>query len=176
MARTASDPAERLASFYADLSSLDAILGMLAHAGVDVARLTARDLYARSADCQNLGAFAVLEAIARAVEEHGAAKPGERVLDVGSGLGGPARYLADRHGADVTGIDLLPARVEIAEALTQRTGMGARTRFRVADATALPFADGEFSQVWMLDASIHVRAKPKLFADLARVLATGGLL
>jgi MPBQ/MSBQ methyltransferase len=176
MTRAATDPGERLTSFYADLSSLDAILGLLSQAGVDVSRLTARDLYTRNADCQNLGAFAVLEAIARAVEEHGAAKAGERVLDVGSGLGGPARYLADRQGANVTGVDLLPFRVEIARALTQRTGMSERTSFRVADATALPFSDGEFSQVWMLDASIHVREKSKLFAELARVLAKGGLL
>jgi len=168
--------AGRLASFYADLSSLDGILALLSQAGVDIEKLTARDLYTRSADCQNLGAFTVLERIARAVDEYGAAKPGERVLDVGSGLGGPARYLADRLGASVTGIDLLPLRVEIAQALTERVGMAARTSFRAADATALPFADAEFSQVWMLDASIHVRAKTKLFRELARVLAKGGLL
>jgi SAM-dependent methyltransferase len=176
MTKAATDPGARLTSFYADLSSLDAILGLLSQAGVDVSRLTARDLYTRNADCQNLGAFAVLEAIARAVEEYGAAKAGARVLDVGSGLGGPARYLADRHGANVTGVDLLPLRVEIAEALSQRTGMSGRTSFQVADATALPFSDGAFSEVWMLDASIHVREKSKLFAELARVLAKGGLL
>jgi SAM-dependent methyltransferase len=73
-------------------------------------------------------------------------------------------------------VDLLPLRVEIAEALSERTGMSARTSFRVADATALPFSDGEFAQVWMLDASIHVRAKAKLFGELVRVLAKGGLL
>ena len=169
-------PAERLSSFYADLSSLDAILGLLAGAGVDIGRLTARDLYARSADCQNLGAFPVLEVIAQAVDEYAPATPGERILDVGCGLGGPARYLAERRGASVTGVDLLPFRVEIAQALTERVGLTGRVSFRVADATALPFGDAEFSQVWMLDASIHVRDKKKLFGELARVLAPGGLL
>jgi SAM-dependent methyltransferase len=66
--------------------------------------------------------------------------------------------------------------VEIAQALAEKVGMTGRVSFRVADATALPFGDGAFSQVWMLDASIHVREKAKLFGELARVLAPGGLL
>jgi SAM-dependent methyltransferase len=175
-ARAGEPGSRRLTSFYADLSSLDTILGMLSQAGVAIDQLTARDLYTRNADCQNLGAFPVLEVIARTVEEYGAPKPGTHVLDVGSGLGGPARYLADRHGCRVTGVDLLPMRVEIAQALTEKVGMTDRVSFRVADATALPFRKAEFAQLWMLDASIHVREKAKLFRELSRVLAVGGLL
>jgi SAM-dependent methyltransferase len=176
MVKTAADPDPRLSSFYADLTSLELILGTLAQEGVDTARLSARDLYSRNLDCQNLGAFPVLEVIARVLDEYGPAKPGERVLDVGCGIGGPGRFLVDRQGCRVVGVDLLPLRVETAQALAQKVGMADRVTYRVADATALPFGDGEFSQVWMLDASIHVREKARLFDELARVLRAGGLL
>jgi SAM-dependent methyltransferase len=91
-------------------------------------------------------------------------------------MGGPGRFLADRYGCTVTGIDLLPLRVESAAELTKRTQLAERISYRVASATDLPFDDGTFAQVWMLDVGIHVREKSALFTEIARVLRPGGLL
>jgi ubiquinone/menaquinone biosynthesis C-methylase UbiE len=158
------------------MSSLDTIKWALSQHDLDPSKVTARDLYSRGLDVQNLGGFAVLESISRAVDEYGGPKREAPLLDIACGLGGPGRYLTDRYDCRVTGIDLVPARVELAKALGEMVGMGDRVTYRAADATSLPFAKGSFAQVWMLDASIHVREKAKLFRELARVLSPGGFL
>src|SRR5262245_40056101 len=112
---------QRLMKFYGDLSSLELVLGSLAAEGIDAGHPRASDLYTRGLDCQNLGAFPMLEVLAGVVAEYGAPKPGDEILDIGCGLGGPGRFLADRFGCSVVGTDLVAKRVEIAKALTQRT-------------------------------------------------------
>ena len=64
------------------------------------------------------------------------------VLDAGSGLGGPSRYLAERYGCHVEGVDLTPAFVEVAELLAERAELGDRLSYTVGDVTALPFEAG----------------------------------
>jgi ubiquinone/menaquinone biosynthesis C-methylase UbiE len=76
----------------------------------------------------------------------------------------------------VIGIDVVPLRAEIADALAAMTAMTDRVSYRVADATALDFDDASFAQAWMLDVSIHIRDKRALFREIARVLRLGGLL
>jgi len=152
------------------------VFASLQRSGVDLEGLTAQDLYQRDLDCQNLGAFQLLEVIAEAVAERAAPGPDDHLLDVGCGMGGPGRYLADRFGCSLTGIDLLPLRIETAEELTGRTGHAGRISYRVADATDLPFGAGSFAQAWLLDVAIHVRDKASLFEEMARVLRPGGLL
>src|SRR5499427_5742711 len=66
------------------------------------------------------------------------------VLDVGSGIGGPARFLAATYGCQVTGVDLSEPFVEAARYLTERTGQSDRVSFRTASALELPFDEGEF--------------------------------
>jgi SAM-dependent methyltransferase len=100
--------------------------------------------------------------------ELAALREGERVLDVGAGLGGPARFLAERFGVDVTGVDVTAAFVERAEALTRDAGLSARVRFVRADATALPFADDAFDVGWTQHAAMNVRDKTALYAELRR--------
>lgn len=166
----------RLARLYGQMTSLDAIMAALSSAGVEGDLLQARDIYTRDLDCQNLGAHRLLELEAELAAEHGAPGPHDLLLDIGCGLGGPGRFLVDRFGCSVVGIDVVPARIEIARALSDRTGLAGRISYRVADATDLPFEDGAFAQVWMLDVGIHVRDKRALFAGIARVLEPGGLL
>ena len=168
----------QLTSFYGEMTSLalDRVRRSLERDGIDVEHLQARDLYERDLDCQNLGGFGMLEVIATAVAERAVPQPEDHVLDVGCGMGGPGRFLADRFGCTVTGIDLLPLRVESAEDLTKRTGLAERISYRVASVTDLPFEDGAFAQVWMLDVGIHVRDKAAMFAEIARVLRPGGRL
>src|SRR6478735_7049344 len=66
------------------------------------------------------------------------------VLDVGSGVGGPARFLAATYGCQVTGIDLSEPFVDAARYLTERTGQGELVSFDTASALELPFGDGQF--------------------------------
>ncbi len=91
--------------------------------------------------------------------ELAALREGERVLDVGAGLGGPARFIAERFGVDVTGVDVTAAFVERAEELTRDAGLADRVRFVRADATALPFADGAFAIGWTQHAAMNVRGQ-----------------
>jgi len=176
MTDLASDT-QRLASFYEALSpSLDAISTVLQAAGVDPDHFLASELYQRDLDCHNLGMHEMLGVLADVVGEYAPPGPDDEVLDVGCGLGGPGRFLVDRFGCSVVGVDLLPFRIELAQALSGRAGMRDRTSYRVADATQMDFEDGAFSQVWMLDVGIHIRAKQALFAEVARVLEPGGLL
>lgn len=101
--------------------------------------------------------------------------PGTRVLDVGSGLGGTARLLADRWGCDVTGVDLTAAFCVAADRLTGRVGLSDRVRYRRASALALPFRDASFELATMLHVGMNVRDKHALAREVARVLVPGGV-
>jgi len=166
----------RLESFYGEITSVDAILRALARDGQEESTVTTADLYTRSLDCQNHGGFAMLERHAALATEYSSLGAGKRVLDAGCGLGGPGRYLADRFGCSVTGIDVLPARVQAAATLTELVGLGDRVAHLQVDATSLPFSAHQFDQAWMLDVSIHIANKAVLFGELARVVKADGLL
>ncbi|MGH3782992.1 MAG: SAM-dependent methyltransferase, partial [Pseudonocardiaceae bacterium] len=101
-------------------------------------------------------------------------RPGLRVLDVGSGLGGTARYLAQRHGVEVTGVDLTPEYVQVATSLTRRTGLADLVQFRQGSATTLSFPDDSFDRVCMLHVGMNIADKAALFAEIRRVLVVGG--
>jgi ubiquinone/menaquinone biosynthesis C-methylase UbiE len=166
----------RLAKFYGELSSLDAIMASLSAAGVDADRLTASDLYTRDLDCHNLGMHAMLNLLAAVAGEYGQPSGDDTLLDLGCGLGGPGRFLVDQYGCSVLGVDVLPLRIDIAQILTDKTGMTDRISYHVGDATALDLESRSFAQVWMLDVSMHIRDKRSLFSEIARVLEPGGLL
>jgi SAM-dependent methyltransferase len=99
---------------------------------------------------------------------------GATMLDVGSGLGGPSRFLAATYGAHVTGVDLSPPFVEAATMLSERTGLADRTTFRVADALALPFEDSSFDYAWTQHVAMNIRDRGRLYGEIFRVLKPGG--
>ena len=101
---------------------------------------------------------------------------GDSILDVGSGLGGPARYLAAAHNCPVTGIELTPLYVEIATMLSQRTGLAGRTRFVQGDALAMPFAPESFDHAWTQHVAMNIPDKAKLYREIHRVLKKSGRL
>ena len=101
---------------------------------------------------------------------------GDSLLDVGSGLGGPARYLAAIHGCHVTGIELTPLYVEIATMLSQRTGLADRTRFVQGDALQMSFELESFDHAWTQHVAMNIPDKGKLYRGIHRVLKKAGRL
>ena len=99
--------------------------------------------------------------------------PGTVVLDIGSGIGGPARAFAGQFGARVMGIDLTPEFVDAAAALSRRCGFEDQVQFAVANALEMPFADSSFDAATMLHAGMNIPQKQRLFTEVARVLTDG---
>ena len=97
-----------------------------------------------------------------------------RVLDVGSGVGGPARYLAAAHGCRVTGVDLSAPFVEAARYLTERTGQSGLVSFETASALELPFEDGRFDVVLLQHVAMNIADRALLYRELRRVLKPSG--
>lgn len=102
--------------------------------------------------------------------------PGIKVLDAGSGLGGPSRYLAEAHGTDVTGIDLSPAYVAIAALVAEKVGLGGKVHYRAGDITALPLDGGSVDLVWTQHVAMNIRDRAKLYGEFRRVLKPAGRL
>jgi sarcosine/dimethylglycine N-methyltransferase len=96
------------------------------------------------------------------------------VLDVGSGVGGPARYLAAAYGCRVEGVDLSEPFVEAARYLTARTGQGGQVSFQTASALDLPFDDGGFDVVLLQHVAMNIADRPRLYREVRRVLKSGG--
>lgn len=101
---------------------------------------------------------------------------GLKVLDVGCGLGGAARFMAAHYGVDVEGVDLTPEFVEVGNALTQEAGLGRKVRLIRASALNLPQEDAGFDRASMFHVGMNIENKGALFAEIGRVLKPGGLL
>jgi SAM-dependent methyltransferase len=100
---------------------------------------------------------------------------GARVLDIGCGIGGPARYFAAERGWKVEGIDLTAEFVAVAQALSRRVGMADKVSFRQASATSLPFAEASFDGATMLHVGMNIADKKAVFTEVRRVLKPGGV-
>ncbi len=159
---------DQVASHYARHDIQRAILDALTAAGKDVEALAVADL--APVDEFHLGWLPATVELGRAL----GLRPGLRLLDLGSGLGGPARHFADAHGCLVTGIDLTEDYVRVAEALTRRCGLADRVAFRQASALALPFAAGSFDAASLIHVGMNIADKAALFAEARRVLRPGG--
>lgn len=102
--------------------------------------------------------------------------PGMQVLDLGCGLGGPARLLAAEHDARVVGVDLMEEFVEVACMLSKMVGMERGTAFFQGDMMRLPFAPETFDVVWSQHTLMSIPDKALLFGEIHRVLAPDGTL
>jgi sarcosine/dimethylglycine N-methyltransferase len=100
----------------------------------------------------------------------------DTVLDAGAGLGGPARYLAARFGCRVVGIDLTPLFVEVGRLLSARTGFDGLVDLRVGDVTEMDLGAGSIDHVWTQHVAMNIPDRPKLYAEIRRVLRPGGRL
>jgi ubiquinone/menaquinone biosynthesis C-methylase UbiE len=160
---------QQVASHYTHGSLLQAILNALKQMGKDTERLSPSDLSA--ADEFHSGWRAMTVEIGK---DLGLAR-GQHLLDVGSGIGGPARYFAEAHGCHVTGIDLTEEFVRVATELTRRCGLSELAAFRHGSALDLPFAAAVFDAATMIHVGMNIGEKAKLFQDVRRVLKPGGL-
>jgi len=104
------------------------------------------------------------------------AAPGDHVLDVGCGIGGPARYMADRFGCKVTGIDLTPEFCDAARHVTGLMGLDGRVDFEQGDAMAMPFGDASFDKAYSMNVSMNIADKAGFYGEIGRVLKPGGRL
>jgi ubiquinone/menaquinone biosynthesis C-methylase UbiE len=151
----------------ADLT--DRILKAMAAAGIDTARLSPEQL--APVDEFHIGG--------RAATIHAVAKMGlsakDHVLDVGCGIGGATRYIAQSIGCRVTGIDLTPAYIAAAEELARRTGLADRIAYRVGSALAMPFADAAFDAALTLHVAMNIKDRVGLYREVARVLKPGAV-
>ena len=146
------------------------ILEALAAAGKDTAALTIDDL--APVDQFHSGGKGATERLARLAQM----RTGRRVLDVGGGLGGPARTLASQFGSRVTVVDLTESYVRAGEALTARLGLADRVTHRVGDALALDVDGDAFDIIWTQNSGMNIADKERLYAGFARVLRSGGVL
>jgi sarcosine/dimethylglycine N-methyltransferase len=98
------------------------------------------------------------------------------ILDVGSGLGGPSRYLAASFGCHVLGIDLNQSYIDVAEMLAERTGLSHLVSYQQADALALPMEAASFDLAWTQHVAMNISDRARLYSGIHRVLKSGGQL
>ncbi len=144
-----------------------AILAALTEAGKDIAHLDPVDL--AGIDEFHLGWRAQTMALA---ERLGLGR-GDHVLDIGAGIGGPARCFAASYGCTVMGIDLTPEFVAVAEALTLRCGLSDQVSFLQGSALELPFGIAAFEAATLIHVGMNIKDKATLFAEARRVLKPG---
>ena len=99
---------------------------------------------------------------------------GSRVLDAGSGLGGPSRYLAETFNCEVSGVDLAPHYVAIAELLARRAGLEDKVQYSVGDLAHLAFESASFDLVWTQHVVMNIRDRAGLYGEFRRVLGPNG--
>ncbi len=165
-----SHSAQAVADHYKRRGLGDAILAALKAAGKEIEHLTPDDL--APVDEFHSGQRSATVRLAQLAGINGS----ERVLDVGCGIGGPARYLASTFGCQVTGLDLTAEFVAVAVMLAQRTGLADRVTYRQGDALDLPFAEASFDLVWSQNAAMNIVDRDRLYGEMRRVLKPSGRL
>jgi SAM-dependent methyltransferase len=159
----------RVAEHYGKTGLEQKILDALARAGIDVKNMTTTDL--APIDEFHIGGLDATQDLAAQME----LREGMRVLDVGCGIGGPARYFAGDCGCQVTGIDLTDEFVQVASALTRLVKLDASAQFRRASALELPFEAGAFDRAYMIHVGMNLSDKAGVFREVRRALKPGGL-
>jgi sarcosine/dimethylglycine N-methyltransferase len=103
-------------------------------------------------------------------------QPGEHLLDIGSGIGGPARWFAAKCRVYVTGVDLTPEFCAAAEALNRATGLADRITIKNGSALALPVPDNAFDRAYSQNVIMNIADKTQFYREAFRALKPGGVL
>ena len=157
-----------VAQHYGNDGIVPRIVSALADAGFDTNDLEP-NVFA-GADEFHIGGRKGSEYVAKALD----IEPGQRLLDIGSGIGGPARFIANTLDVTVEGIDLTPEFVEAAVEISEMVGMTEQVSFEVGSATSIPFEDDTFDASTMLHVGMNISDKGLLFSEMARVTKPDG--
>ncbi len=160
--------AQKVVQHYGEHDLRDRLRTALTKAGLD-------DRLPTSADLAPLDQFHTRGVGATVELAQAAGIPAEsHVLDIGSGLGGPSRYLAATFGCHVTGIDLNPSFVAAATYLAARAGLAEKVTYETARAELLPYGDESFDVVWTQHVAMNIADRPSMYREAYRVLRCGG--
>ena len=100
-------------------------------------------------------------------------RPGQHLVDIGCGLGGPARYLAKRFQCVISGVDITPAFVAAGNKLSALVGIQSQVKIELGDGQSLPYADASFDGGYTQHVTMNVPDRPKFYAEAIRVLKPG---
>lgn len=162
------DLAGQVTGHYSHGRLADVILSSLARLGLSRGRISPDDL--APIDEFHMGGREATVRLAGQLS----LPPEAALLDIGSGIGGPARFFAQTFGCRVTGIDLTPEFVAVGGLLNEMTGLAGRVSFEVASATDLPFADQSFDAVTLIHVGMNIPDKTAVAREACRVLKPGG--
>ena len=157
-------------SHYTTTNLFASILNALKAAGKDINNLTIKDL--APVDAFHIRGVEATKELASLIK----IKPGYKILDVGCGIGGTARYLANNYECFVTGIDITEEYCIAATELSKLLKLEDKSEFRHADANNLPFENKSFDIVWSEHVQMNIKNKHKLCQEIYRVLKPGGKL
>ncbi|MFB5614856.1 MAG: class I SAM-dependent methyltransferase [Candidatus Nitrosomaritimum yanchengensis] len=149
---------------------LKSILDGLESSGKDLNSLTHEDL-APIDEFHTRGKESTIE-IAKLAE----IQPDQKILDVGCGLGGSARYIAYQFGCSIMGIDLTKEYIDVAKKLTEYVGLTDKISFKQGSALELPFPSNHFDIVWTEHTQMNISNKERFYGELSRVLKQNGRL
>jgi ubiquinone/menaquinone biosynthesis C-methylase UbiE len=167
---TEGNPAElRVAAHYAVENIEERILSAFEASAKPRDSITLADLSA--VDEFHIGGREATESIAAQMKLHA----GMHLLDIGCGIGGPARYFASARRCKVTGIDLTPEYVRTAQALSELVGLRDSVRFEHGSAMQLPFQPGSFDGAYMFHVGMNLSHKAQFFREVKRILQPGSV-
>jgi sarcosine/dimethylglycine N-methyltransferase len=155
---------------YAEPGLMERVREALRRSGLNPDRLEQADL--AQLDQFHVGGLDATDALARLAR----IQQSDRVLDLGSGIGGPSRHLAAMLGCHVTGLDLTTEYCDVATMLAQSTGLAHLVSYRQGNALATPFDDAAFDVVWTQHATMNIADKTALYREMFRLLKKGGRL
>jgi ubiquinone/menaquinone biosynthesis C-methylase UbiE len=155
---------------YSQVDLGENILSAYKRAGMDIQALTRNDI-------SSLDEFHIRGREAtRELAQLAGLRQGMKVLDLGCGIGGPARTLAAEFGCEVVGLDLVEEYCHAARMLTAQVGLSNKVAFRKGDATDMPFDDGSFDVIWLQHMLMNIEDKSRLFEEAGRVIGSQGLI
>ncbi len=153
---------------YARSGLVMSIQSALDSCGIRIEDVTVEDL--GSADEFHMGGRIATSHLVEPIE----LQAGQKILDIGCGIGGTGRFLADRYPVSVSGIDLSEEYIDTAKVLNDWVSLSDRISMDVGSATALPYEDEAFDVAIMLHVGMNISDKPSLFSEACRVLRPGG--
>ncbi len=160
--------AESIIAHYSRIDLEKNILAACESAGMDIQALTRKDI--SSFDEFHIRGRDATRELARLAD----LQPGMQVLDLGCGVGGPARTLAAEFGCRVTGLELVKEYCRAARMLTERVGLSDKVTFRHGNAMDMPFDESSFDVIWLQHTLMNIKDKARLFKEAQRVLAGQG--